>query len=72
MLTKNDLNQIRSIVKQEADISIKREINPLKTKINKIDKKLDTTIKLFDSDIVDHAKRIDRLEKHLDLSSASS
>jgi len=32
MLTKNDLNQIRSIVKQEADISIKREINPLKNK----------------------------------------
>jgi len=37
MLTKNDLQQIRTVVKEE----VKTEIKPLKIKVDSLDKKLD-------------------------------
>ena len=55
VLTKADLEKIGKL------------LTPLKKKLNKIDKKLDITIKFFDDDIVKLKGQVDRIEKHLDL-----
>jgi hypothetical protein len=40
-----------------------------KKDLKRIEKKLDTTIRFFDTTSVNHEKRIKRVEKHLDLPS---
>ena len=80
MLTKNDLNQIRGIVKEE----IKTEVTPLSKKIDNLDKKLSAKIEILDKkvdkvqeDIGEYLnrleprvtiteKRVDDIEEHLD------
>ena len=57
MLTSNDLKQISGIVKKETD--------PIKKSVAKIDKKLDFSIKFLDRE---YSKRIKRLEDHAHLS----
>lgn len=52
MLTKNDLQQIRRAVQEEVHI----ETQPIKQKLNKVAKDLDTVIDHFD-------KRITKVEK---------
>ncbi len=59
MLTNKDLTSIREIVKEE--------IKPLDRKINKVQKTLDTTITLFDRDIVDLKRKVKVLEDNPNL-----
>lgn len=59
VLTKTDLNQIAKIVKSS-------EMR-LDKKIDKIDKKIDKAINFLDRDYVKLLKRIERIEKHLNL-----
>lgn len=63
MLTKTDLNQIAKIVKSSEE--------RLNGKIDKIDKKLDKAIDFLDRDYIKLLKRIERIEKHLNLKSIS-
>lgn len=64
MLTKDDLQAIRGVVKEEIDISIKKELKPINRRLNKLDKKLDLVIKTFDNEIIDHELRITHLEEN--------
>jgi hypothetical protein len=59
MLTKNDLQQIGTVIDQK--------LKPIHQKIDKIDKKLDTTISYFDTVTTKHQKRLKRIENHLNL-----
>jgi len=72
MLTKNDLNAIqtivKTIVKKEVDEKISKSIKPINSKLNKMQKDLDLVIRTFDKDIIETKHRVDRIEKHLDLS----
>ena len=68
MLTKNDLNQIRGIVKEE----IKIEVTPLSKKIEVLDKKLDKVqedigeyLNRLEPRVTIVEKRIDDVEEHL-------
>jgi predicted nucleic acid-binding Zn-ribbon protein len=54
MLTKNDLNQIKKVVKEE----IKTEVSPLSKKIDALDKKLSSKI-----DAVD--KKLDKVQEDI-------
>lgn len=64
MLTKTDLSQIRTVVKEE----IQGEIKPVKKSLKRIERGLDETIEVFDADITHLRKRVDRVEDHLHLS----
>jgi len=79
MLTKDDLQAIRGIVKEEVTSTVKSEVGaivksevaiqlekglkPINKKLNTLNKKLDLVIKTFDNEIIDHELRISRLEE---------
>ncbi|MDO8609861.1 MAG: hypothetical protein Q7R95_04890 [bacterium] len=52
---------------EKFESKIVKELKPMKRDINKIKKDLEATIRFFDSDIVNHDKRIVRIEQHLHL-----
>lgn len=62
MLTKNDLNQIRGVVKEEVDVSLKRELKPMKKDLKKIRKDLEFAVGVLDRDRWKLEKRVDVLE----------
>lgn len=64
MLTKSDLQAIENLFDQKFD----EKFAPIQKSINKIKNDLEATIRFFDNDIVDHGKRITRIERHLHLS----
>lgn len=60
MLSNNDLGKIREVVKEE--------LKPTNRKINKVQRTLDATIRVFDDDITYLKRRTDRVESVLSLS----
>lgn len=52
MLTKNDLEQIRTIVKDEASAVVKDELKPVKKKLNRVEKDLHYVIGKYDERLV--------------------
>lgn len=82
-LTKKDLQAIGAIIDQKFDEKFDQKFDqkfgekfdqkfdekfkPIKKILQDMNKKLDTTIRFFDHSIVDHEKRIKRVEKHLEL-----
>lgn len=68
MLTKSDLDQIRIVVQEEVE-PIKKDIKILKKSDEKIKKDLRTVIDYFDRDSVVLHKKVERIEKHLGMSS---
>ncbi len=63
MLTKNDISQIRIVVREE----IQTETRTIKKDVKHIKNKLDETIKFFDGEVTHLRRRTDRIENHLDL-----
>lgn len=63
MLTNEDLQSIRFIMKAEIDTALK----PIHQKFQKIDKQLKDIVHFFDYEITDARRRIDRLEYHVGL-----
>ena len=63
MLTQDDLNQIRTIVKDE----VTHETKGIKKDLKKISGQLNTTIKFFDNSWLTHEKRLDRIDSVLHL-----
>ncbi len=63
MLTKTDLSEIGKLIKSE-NKSLKKEMS---NRFNRIDKKLDKTMDFLDRDYLKLLKRIERIEKHLQL-----
>lgn len=56
MLTKNDLQQIREVVKEEvrteATTIVRKELKPIKSKLNRIEKDLSYVIRTYDERLV--------------------
>lgn len=74
MLTKNDLQAIRTIVKQEvitnvdtALVPIEKDLKSINTRLRKVEKTVDTMAKVLDRADVDLHKRVKRIENHLEL-----
>lgn len=84
MLTKSDLNQIRTIVREEVkdqvndafsaqvpniiDSTLKKELKPIKEDITKIRKDMKTIVGFFDAEYLQLRKRIERIEELLKIS----
>lgn len=75
MLTQNDLTQIKTIVEDVVDNKFKKELGPVKKdikiihkQINKIQKDTKIIINYFDTNYVNHEKRIGKIERHLGFS----
>lgn len=70
MLTKDDLTAIEQIFDKKFDSAFDRKFDekikpafkPIHKKLNKLQKDLNTVIGVFDSEIVDLEKRVDKLE----------
>ncbi len=83
MLTKNDLQQIQSIVKTEVQQETKRivqketrkivreELVPIKKYIAQIRNDMKTIANFFDREYLELRKRVERIEEHLYLSPIS-
>lgn len=76
MLTKSDIEQIRGVVREEVEMVVEEQIDPLKKdvkilkkSVKKIEKTLDVAIKAFDEEDVKMAKRITKIEQHLNFPS---
>jgi len=54
MLTKDDLTAIEGI--------LEKKINPINKKLNKLQKDVNTIVRVFDSDIIDLKMRTEKLE----------
>lgn len=63
MLTKDDLQAIKSIVQK----GVQKETKPINKRLKKIEKDLSVTIKFFDHEHLHVVKRADRIERHLQL-----
>lgn len=61
MITDADIKKMKEV------FATKDDLKPMQKSLKKIEKKLDTTVRFFDASVVNHEKRIKRLEKHLDL-----
>ena len=73
MLSQNDLQAIKGIVRNEintqVELIIEKHLKPVKRDIRKIKKDLILVINTFDRDFLKHENRISRLEKHPNLQS---
>ena len=73
MLSQNDLQAIKGIVRNEintqVELIIEKHLKPVKRDIRKIKKDLILVINTFDRDYLKHDKRITSLEKHPNLQS---
>ena len=88
MLTKSDLGNIKSliqtetrktvqeetpkIVRTEIKIANKKQTAEFKKDLDRIEKKLDVSINFLDRDHLNHQRRVERIEKHLHLSTVTS
>lgn len=73
MLTEKDADKIKGLIKAETD-PLRQDIHHLdkgfknvNKKLNKLDKKLDLVVNLFEDDHIKLRKRVDRIEDHLGL-----
>lgn len=70
MLTKNDLTQIRNVIKEEVRLEtkpIRKDLKTLKKKVTKIEKTVDVMIDQFNRDDMRLNKRVKKIETHLGL-----
>ena len=67
MLTKNDLQQIRSIVREEVKDEVEQQLKPVSKKLNRVAKDLSYVIGNYDERIVLTNRRVDKIEEHLNL-----
>lgn len=75
MLNKKDLNSIQRLMKNEIRVELGKETKPIKKHLNKIDKNIESLLRLgrfSDLTIQNHDKRIQRVEKTLNLDPLSS
>ena len=66
-LTKNDLLQIRTVVKGEIE-PLAKDLTDVKKRVKKIEKNVDVMARLFGAEDVRLAKRVSKIEEHLNLS----
>ncbi len=67
MLTKQDLQEIKSIVDTSIDSKLEQKLEPIHKKLNTMQKSLDTTVKYFDTITTDHEKRLKNVEKKIEV-----
>jgi hypothetical protein len=71
MLTKTDLSHIQKIVNAESKKVITQELKSIKEDVSQTRKDTKTLVNFFDKEYLELRKRIERLEKHLQLSPLS-
>lgn len=64
MLTQHDLKQIENIVGRVIDRKLEDKLDQ---KLKPIRRDIKTIISFFDSEVIDIRKRVDRIERHLEL-----
>jgi len=69
MLTKNDLNEIRSIVNDEIETVVAKHLKPVKKDLRWLKKTVDIVARNYDEEDVKLGRRVTKIEKHLGLSS---
>jgi len=70
MLTKNDLKQIKNVVKpliSEGITPLKSDIKTLKEDVSKIRRDVAVILDFFDTEYLNLRKRVERIEEHLNL-----
>ncbi|MBI3379660.1 hypothetical protein HY029_02820 [Candidatus Gottesmanbacteria bacterium] len=77
MLTKRDIKQIRTAVREEVKTqldpvskrvdSIAKRVNSIDSRLKKVEKNTKDTVDFLDQENIDLAKRTKRIEQHLDL-----
>ncbi len=70
-LTTQDLTKLGELIdkklEEKLDQKLDQKLAPLTRKVNRIEKKLDAAIHLFDGEVTQLKQRTTRIEKHLDL-----
>ena len=77
MLTRDDLEQIRNVIREETRVIVKEEvksevslqIKPVNRKLNRLQKDITWIMHDYTNAIVHVRKRVERLEKHVGFSS---
>jgi len=67
MLTRNDLDQIRGIIKEEVKDEVSVQLKPINRKLNRIQKEITYLAKDYSNVIMHVRKRVKRIDDHLDL-----
>lgn len=67
MLTRDDLDQIRSIVREEVCEEVSSQLKPVNRKLNRLQKDISFIVKDYSNAVSHLRKRVDRIEDHLDL-----
>ncbi len=70
MLTNSDLKEIKNIVYNTVE-PLSKDIKDVKKRVRKIEKTVDIAIKMFNEDDVKLARRVKKIEGHLNLSSGN-
>lgn len=75
MLTKDDLAQIRGVVKEEIQaevVSLKKDVQILRKDVSKIRKDVGTIVNYFDREYIELRQRIENIENHLGITYSSN
>ncbi len=71
MLTRDDLEQIRGVMREEVRSIVREEVSsqlkPVNRKLNRIQKDMTFIVKDYSNAVSHLRKRVDRIEDHLDL-----
>jgi hypothetical protein len=67
-MTTEDLKQIREVVRDEIKTEIKTALKPVNRKLKKIEHRIELVLKYHDEMYIRQEKRIERIEKHVGLS----
>jgi tetrahydromethanopterin S-methyltransferase subunit G len=65
MITDADVKKLSKVFATKDDLV--DVIKPIKKSLKKIESKLDLTIRIFDSDFNYHHRRLDQIEKHINV-----
>lgn len=69
-IVREELTQARGEIRKETREMIKEELSPVKEDIAQIRKDIKTIVNFFDNEYMELRKRVERIEKHLNLSPA--
>jgi len=67
MFTDDQLNQLRQVIREETKPLIQEELKSIKKSLQQIKKTQDALLDMLDLEQARQSKKIQRLEKHLDL-----
>jgi len=70
MLTKDDLKEIRGVIREEID-PLKKDVKTLKSDVTEIRRDIKRIINFFDREYLELRKRVEKIEQHLGITFSS-